>query len=210
MKAVQACVLGASLLCDQVFARSISDLIGQLQASSSKGKLEVLESKEMHGCFFADDEYECSWTKAEWERVLDVIIGLATDRHPDVRALVARYMSVSTDARTTEPLGHMLKDSDYRVRIVALDNFLTVVVRDNPNVPARLQKMIIHQLEALLKDESPTIRRAAAAAMIQNGTTQSLQKLKKAHRRESDQATKAVMADVILQLEEYVSHPPVK
>ena len=63
--------------------------------------------------------------------------------------------------------------------------------------------MIIGQLEALLKDESPSIRSAAAAAMIQNGTSQSLHKLKKAHRSETDQGTKAVMAEVVQQIEKF-------
>ena len=204
INAIQVWVLGAILLCDHVFAGSVSDLIHRLKDPGTKGKLEVLESKEMQDCFAAaDEESTCAWTREEWQQVLTAVIGLASDRHPDVKALVARYMSVSTDARTIEPLGHMLKDSDYRVRSVAAANFATTVVRGSPNVPVHLQRMIIGQLEALLKDESPSIRSAAAAAMIQNGTSQSLHKLKKAHRSETDQGTKAVMAEVVQQIEKF-------
>lgn len=202
VKAAQACVLGASLMCDQVFARSVSDLIEQLQAPGAKGKLEVLESKEMHGCFFADDEYECLWTKVESQRVLDVVFGLASDPDPEVREYVGRYLFISTDARTIEPLGHMLKDPDYRVHEGAARSFSTIGVRDQRNVPAHLQKVIIGRLEHLLEDKFPSIRSAAASAMILNGTSQSLQKLKKAHRRETDQGTRALMAEIIQQIEE--------
>jgi hypothetical protein len=210
VKAAQACVLGASLLCDQVFARSVSDLIVQLQAPSAKEKLEVLESEEMHGCFFPDYEYERSWTEEELERAFDVVIGLASDRHPKVSESVGRYLYISTDARAIEPLGQMLKDPDYRVRVVAAGSFLTIGVRDQRNVPAHLQKMIIGRLEDLLQDKFPSVRSAAASAMILNGTSQSLQKLKKAHRRETDQGTKVIMAEIIQQLEKYVSRPTVQ
>jgi HEAT repeat protein len=204
VKAAQACVLGTILMCDQVFARSVSDLIGQLQAPGTKGKLEVLESKEMQDCFSAaDEESECAWTREDWEQVLAAVIGLASDPHPKVREYVAIYISDSTDARIIEPLGHMLRDPDLRVRRVAARSFLTIGVRDQPNVPASLQKMIIGGLEHLLEDESPSIRSAAASAMVLNGTSQSLHKLKKAYRRETDQGTKAVMADVIQQIEKF-------
>jgi HEAT repeat protein len=104
----------------------------------------------------------------------------------------------------------MLKDPDYRVRVVAAGSFLTIGVRDQRNVPAHLQKMIIGRLEDLLQDKFPSVRSAAASAMILNGTSQSLQKLKKAHRRETDQGTKVIMAEIIQQLEKYVSRPTVQ
>ena len=175
LKATQACVLGASLMCSQVFAHSISDLLEQLQAPGSEVRLNALESKEMHGCFFSDDDYECSWTREEYDRVLGVVIRLASDRHPRIRESVARYMSISTDARTLAPLAHMLMDPDAGVRRVAVGVFITTGVNDPVNVPAHVRKKIIRQLENLLEDTDPAIRGYAASALVQNGTPQSLQ-----------------------------------
>ena len=184
----------------QVLASPSSDLLVQLQASSAEGKLEALESKEMHGCFLenANGEYECSWTGEEYFRVVGIVIGLASDPNPRIRELVARYMSRSTDARTLEPLGRMLRDPDAGVRKVAVDAFWTTSLHD---VPTQVRKKILRQIERLLEDTDPSIRGYAAGALVGNGNRQSLEKLKKAHRRETDQKTRALMAEVIRQLE---------
>lgn len=190
----QTCVLVASfIICDQALA-SASNVLVSLKSPNVKGKLKTLESKEMHGCFFADDEYDCLWTQEEWNGVLNVVIGLASDPHPRVRESVVHYLYVSTDARIVEPLGLMLMDPDLGVRRAAVRSFVTIWLGDHG-------AHIVRRIERLLEDEWPSVRSGAAGALITNGTRQSLEKLKTAYRRETDQGTSAIMAEAITQLE---------
>ena len=189
-------------MCGQVLASPSSDLLEHLQAPAAEGKLEALESKEMHGCFLENDggEYECSWTREDFHQVLGIVIGLASDPHPRIRESVAGYMSGSTDARIVEPLGRMLMDSDAKVRNIAVSAFIFIYL-DPGNVPTQVRKKIIRRLERLLEDTDSSIRGDAAAALVRNGTRQSQEKLKRAYRRETDQNTRAIMAEIIHQLE---------
>lgn len=191
---MQVCVLVvSSIICDQAFA-SASSVLASLKSSDAKGKLKTFESKEMHGCFFADDEYDCPWTQEGWKRILDVVIGLASDPNPRVRESVVRYMHVSTDARIVKPLGRMLMGPDLGVRRAAVGSFVTISLGDH-------DAHIVRQIEHLLDDEWPSVRSGAAAALITNGTRQSLEKLEKAYRREADQGVRVTMAEAITQLE---------
>ena len=191
--AAHAYLLGQAVMSGHVEASSNS-VLASLQTSDAKSKLKTLESKEMHGCFFSDDGYDCPWTQEEWKRILDVVIGLASNPHPRVRESVARYMIISSDARVVEPLGRLLMDTDLGVRRVAVRAFLTIGL-------AQHEDHILRRIESLLEDEWPSIRRGAAAALGATGTQKSLAKLRKAYQHETDQGTRSIMKEAITGLE---------
>jgi HEAT repeat protein len=182
-------------------SKPLDDLLTKLQDVRAEVKLEALESKQMKACFAHDYEEACPWSGREYDRLTEALLLLAGDPKPAIREQAARYLVGSTDARTVQPLGRLLRDPSANVRSVAAAAFWTIRVDDPVNVPKEVAAGIVQQLENLLDDTDSQIRRYAAGALVLNGTHGSVARLKKAYRSETDQNTKELLADVIRQLE---------
>ena len=174
------------------WARTIEDYLRAFRDLRPEVRRNALKSEELAKCYSEDlEEGSCPWSEEDFTRLTSALIRLLSDPEPDIRKDAAQYLISSTDARATGPLARLLTDPDDGVRAVAASAFLHIWVHDDA---------IVGRLEKLLLDRSENVRAGAATSLVLNGTVTSLERLKEAHDRETNQDVKKLLADAIKQL----------
>jgi hypothetical protein len=178
------------------FASDGEAILKALRGSNHDTRRRALESPELAVCYSSDaDETNCPANPELYRRINSELIRLLADPDPSIRRVAAQYLSVSTDARATKPLGRLLRDGDEEVRRTAASAFLHIRVRD---------PVIVKDLEGLLEDRDKFVRMNAAMALTYSGTHRSLIALRAAYNREVEPDVKERFAEAVRGLEKNI------
>lgn len=126
-----------------------------------------------------------------YNQLLTGVIVLLKDSDPRIRETAILYLKQSTDARVVKPIARLLRDVNDSVRATAAESFYLL----------KIDASIVRELEHLLMDKNRRVRMGAASALGFSGTKSSLDLLRGALARETDNEVRKLFTQAIQELE---------